>query len=155
MARFLKEDKRGQFSIEYLIAFLLFSVIILYVSFQAAGVLPDILTERARSRKDSEAHRIASFLAENEKGFAEEPYLWNKTKIEDFKNRCNNDYDDLTASLGLEETSGIRVRRYNGENEYEVCEGPTTPSGVTLGLSVRFGYIAEEKEINKLEVAVW
>ncbi|GEM_PF-2382201 len=151
-------SEKGQFSIEYLIAFVLFSVVLIYVSFEAAGFLPEILMERGRLRKDSEAHRIANFLTESELGFAEESYLWNQTKVETLENNCENDYDSVLEYLGLDEGSGVRIKRYGyeeGPGEEEViCEGPRVPRGVSLGRTSRFGYI-EDDEIYRLEVIVW
>ncbi|MFP4117003.1 MAG: hypothetical protein ACLFQ8_03170 [Candidatus Aenigmatarchaeota archaeon] len=152
--KFLKESVKGQFSIEYLIAFLLFSIVILYISFQAADVLPQILTERAVSRKDAEAHRITNFLAENEGGLADEPYRLNKTKLNEWKERCDEDYDKTIKMLGLEEISGVQIKRFDSYGGHDICSGPPVPSGVSLGYAVSFGYIQGE-EINRLEVVVW
>ncbi len=152
--KLLEKSTKGQFSIEYLIAFLLFSIVILYVSFQAADVLPQILSDRAVSRKDAQAHRIANFMSENEQGLAEEPYSWNATKLDEWENRCDEEYEEAIKKLGLEEISGVEITRNDGIDDYEVCSGPPVPSGVSLGHAVIFGYI-EGEGINRLEVVVW
>ncbi len=150
-------NKKGQFSIEYLLAFILFSVVILYVSFQAANVIPGIFAERERSRKESMAHRTGDFLAKNENGLAEEPYLWTRTKIEDLKETCEQDYGEVKDTMGIVETSGVEIVIYNQTTREKICDGPPIPSGVSLGNSVRFGYVKENGhgEVHRLEVTVW
>ena len=150
-------ERKGQFSIEYLIAFVLFSIVILYVSFEMAAVLPEILIERTSSRKDSEAQRIASLLATTnfDGGFAEEAYLWNNTRIDNFEDRCENDYYEVLGDLGLSELSGIRIIG-RGENigERYICANQPMPSDVSTGTATRFGYI-EGVGLSKMEVVVW
>ncbi len=149
---------KGQFSIEYLLAFVLFSIVVLYLSFQASGVLFDVITERSVSRKDSEAHRIADFLAETEEGFASDPYHWDSTKVHSFTNSCDEKYEEVLEDVGLSERSGLRIIKYKkGEgvgDEMPVCVGPPVPAGVTLATTSRFGYL-EDDGIYKMEVAVW
>ncbi len=153
MEGFLQE-RRGQFSIEYLLAFVLFSIVILYVSFQTASLFPEIFAEREASRKDSMANRIGSHLAENNRGFARKPYLWSEEKINEFQERCNEDYERVREELGLGKTSGVVVT-LSGEEDKSICGGPSVPSGVSLGTSRRFGYVEEEDDIKILEVIVW
>ncbi|MFP4115926.1 MAG: hypothetical protein ACLFTQ_01865 [Candidatus Aenigmatarchaeota archaeon] len=152
------EEKKGQFSIEYLIAFILFSVIILYISFEAAGTVPEVLVERVGSRKDSEAIRIADLLATGamEGGFAEEPYLWDKSELEDFQQKCENNYDEKMEDLGLDDLSDTRIVRYEegDPDEIDVCVERRAPSGVPLGRSAVYGYV-EGEGMSKLEVTVW
>lgn len=150
--------EKGQFSIEYLIAFIIFSIIILYISFQVADFLPEILTERIGTRKESEAERIATFLAETEAGFADKGYLWNERKIDNLRGRCNDDYYEVLEDLGLDDGSGLRIVRYaQGESTDVnwVCVGPRVPEGVSIGTANRFGYIEDKDEIYKMEVVVW
>ncbi len=151
------KSKKGQFNIEYLIAFILFSVVILYLSVEAADMFPEVAAERSRFRKESEANRIASFLAETERGFAEDTgFLWKQDKINSFEERCNDDYYAVRDGMGLDVVSGFQVSIYEKGSGFgeTVCEGPPVPSGVSLGTSSRFGYIDGEG-IVKLEVIVW
>lgn len=152
----LKGPHKGQFSIQYLIAFVIFSTILLYVSFQMADVLPDLLTERTMDRKDSEAQRIATFLAETDKGFAEKPYLWNATKIGKFREDCKDDYFGVRNSLGLDRTSGFSAIAYKKGvgSETVLCEGPSEPKSTSIGRARRFGYVKGD-EIYKMVVTVW
>ncbi len=141
---------------EYLIAFLLFSLVILYVSFQAAGVIPEVVADRGRSRKDSEAHRIVTFLAEADAIFADEPYLWDEDRMDEFQERCQENYSEVREDFGLEELSGVRIVKFERgtKDEYYVCEPPFFPEGVAVGSASRFGYV-EGDDIYRLEVTVW
>ncbi|MFP4046089.1 MAG: hypothetical protein ACLFS3_03445, partial [Candidatus Aenigmatarchaeota archaeon] len=55
-------QKKGQFSLEYLIAFLLFATVIVYLSFQMSNGLPQMHMQSERNKKLSQAYGITDDL---------------------------------------------------------------------------------------------
>jgi hypothetical protein len=139
---------KGQFSIEYLVAFLLFASVILYLSFQVAGVLPSVRKSSQRNMRISKAHRITEELIRTEGypgnweniagdpekyGLAHRPYVLHKDKVQDFNSSCNSDYELVKEKLGLN-LNDFKIVMYNVSSGTEIidCGKSRIPKGVSV-----------------------
>lgn len=151
----LCREKKGQFSVEYLVAFLMFAIVILYISFQMANVIPDVLLESLSNRKESVATRVMKLLARTpENGFAEKPYQWNKTKLVGFNSSCETHYQTVKSDLGLKDYAGFRINVHTDSTQWVKCGKVRIPKGVSFGRAQTYGYVKDDK-VAKIEVVVW
>lgn len=155
----LKERDKGQFTVEYLIAFIAFALIILYVSFQMASVLPEAFMSSASNKRTSAANRVNNVLVKTGNGtiygLARKPYSLNLTKLQDFNQACNNDYETVKEKLSLEDYAGMRITVVSNTNDYIQCGKDRIPSGISFGRARSYAYLPAREEITRLEVYVW
>lgn len=169
MAISLNQNK-GQFSIEYLVAFLLFSSVLIYLSFQVSGVLPKLSGQSRRDILLSKAYRVTGGLIKNpgsptdwnytgkaeRYGLAVEPYELSLDKINEFGNSCNGSYRDVKRKLGLNR-SDFSVAMYNmsssAQNEIMSC-GQRIPEGVSTENIDRYS-VLENGDTVRMVFNIW
>lgn len=167
----ISKQNRGQMSLEYLVAFLLFTSVLIYLSFQVSDVLPKL---EAQSRKDiliSKASRVTGSLIKNpgnptnwngsgveadRYGLAVEPYKLSLDKITDFNTSCNGNYSYTNEKLGLNSSDFMLIvynMSSNSEREIIRC-GQRVPEGVSTGSIDRYSCL-ENGNIVRMVFKIW
>lgn len=159
-------SSKGQFSIEYLVAFVLFASILIYLSFQMAGIIPELYQQSQENLKSLKATSITESLIKTpgnwsggansiKYGLADEPYLLNETKTRMFNRTCETDYGLVREGFGLKNTTGFHVTVL-GVKDGEVyvdCGVEHIPSGVGVEGVERYGVL--NGDIVTLVLKVW
>lgn len=157
------KDESGQFSIEYLISFILFASVLIFLSFQIASTIPGLYTESQSNKLSSNTMAITDSLIRStgnwtgdvDYGLATEPNLLDPNKVENFNKSCTRNYTDVRNSFGLSNTTdfNVRLESSDGTNLYIDCTDRRMPSGVQVERVERYTVI--EDNIARLVFEIW
>lgn len=156
-------SQKGQANIEYIVAMVIFVILVIYISFQIGGTIPYYHLNSMNNRLNSECLRITESMIKDSKmlhGFAEEPYKMNYTKILKFNDTCNGDpmnfeniYNKLKGNMSLSVERDFRLRiKIKGSEEF-VCGRNYLPSGTTVASVNR--YAVTDGKTTTISLMVW
>lgn len=164
-----RRKSKGQFSIEYLVAFIIFTSVLLYLSFQIANSLPRLRRASQKNIKLSKAHRITEALIKTpghpedwedsgsveRYGLAHQPHNLSLKKVEEFNETCNANYSSVKRKLGLNLTN-FRIALYNVSNNepFLGCGAERTPEGVSVSEVQRYSTL-ENGAIVRMVFEIW
>lgn len=168
--KFFSKKSKGQFSIEFLVAFIIFTSVLLYLSFQIAGSLPELRRVSDKNVRLSKGHRIMQSLVETpghpenwqvsggveRYGLAYDPQNLSVEKIEEFNETCNENYSSVKESLGLNLTS-FRTSIYNVSTGNKIlldCDGGRIPKGVSTNEIQRYA-VLENGIMVRMVFEIW
>lgn len=144
-------SSKGQVTIEYLIALLVFSSILIFLVFQIAHVIPEYRSTSQSNVLDAKAFRITETLVSTPGysvsggtdwnavnvgmvGLASKPSVLSQAKITEFNKTCSNSYESTKALMGID---GDFAFRLTTPTSFISC-GKRIPAGVTRSTSERY-----------------
>lgn len=144
---------KGQFNVEYLFSLIVFILVLLYLSAQISNVVPQYHQKSIENRLYNDAFRASEILIkDSNNGLVFSPYNFSATKLMNFKNRCNNDYENLKKDIGLEDRD-FQINIYVNSSLNYVCGMGHIPEGVASATLNRYG--VTNGEITKVKLMVW
>lgn len=142
---------KGQVTIEYLIALMVFSSILIFLVFQIARAIPEYRSTSQSNVLDAKAFRITEIMVTTTGysvsgnpdwnsvnvgmvGFASKPGVLSPDKLSEFNKTCSQSYESTKKILGIE---GDFAFRFANATMLISC-GKRIPAGVTRSTSERY-----------------
>ncbi|MCK4634556.1 MAG: hypothetical protein KAT37_01660 [Candidatus Aenigmarchaeota archaeon] len=154
---------KGQSSIEYIVAMVIFVIFTIYISFQVANSIPYYHTNSLNNRLHSDCFRITENMLKDSKleyGFAKEPYDLNYTKLYEFNETCNEDptdfenvYKKIKDNMTLEMERDFQLRVYVNNTFNFICGRKYIPSHLIVASIER--YAVTNGQPTSIKINVW
>lgn len=128
------QEEKGQYSIEFIFAFIVFSILLLYVSVEMSRNLPDYYIESRENVVHTKAHNIVETLLSTERiesngetqkyGLVNERNVINYSFTDQMDSDCSDleGYLDVRDKLGLDETSFFKLLIEENGNTLVSCD---------------------------------
>ncbi|MBI5355204.1 MAG: hypothetical protein HZB68_01990 [Candidatus Aenigmarchaeota archaeon] len=143
--------EKGQVTIEYLIALMVFSSILIFLVFEIAHAIPEYRATSQSNVLDSKAFRVAEIMVTTTGysisgspdwnavnvgmiGLASKPRVLGISKLSEFNKTCSQSYESTKQILGVE---GDFAFRFSNASAFISC-GKRIPAGVTRSTSERY-----------------
>lgn len=154
---------KGQTSIEYIVAMIIFVIITLYISFQVASSIPYYHVNSLENRLHSDCLRITENMIKNfelEYGFGKEPYELDSVKLGSFNNTCNGDpsnfetiYEEIKNNMMLEAERDFQLRIHVNDSFDFTCGRKYIPSQLAVATMER--YAITDYQSTSISLSVW
>ncbi|MCD6578897.1 hypothetical protein J7L48_05430 [bacterium] len=144
---------KGQFNIEYMISLVIFITVIIYLSVEISNVIPQHHQNNIENRMYNDALRASEILIKDDiNGLVFSPYNFSSSKIIDFNNSCNNDYENLKRNITLSGRD-FQLKVYVNSTFNFICGMTHIPQGINVVSLKRNG--VTNGEITNIELIVW
>ncbi len=149
---------KGQANIEYMVALVIFIVLMLYISFQVASSVPYYHSNSLENRLQSDCLRISEMLVKDSEsgvGFAIEPYELNGTKMDEFNDTCDNpsNYEGILKDMSLEAERDFQLVIYVNATLDFVCGRRYVPSQLSVVSIER--YATTDGQPTSIMLSIW
>ena len=146
---------KGQANIEYIAAMIIFIIIVIYISFQASGNIPLYHANSMKNRLYGKCFSLSERLIKDSAlGFAKEPYVLNSTKLKEFNQSCESDYENVLENFfKLESRRDFQLRVHVNNSFNFTCGRKYIPTHIVLAEIER--YAVTDNQITAISLTLW
>ena len=136
-----------------MISLVIFITVIIYLSVEISDVIPQHHQSNIENRIYNNAMRASEILIKDDvNGLVFSPYNFSLSKMINFNNSCNNDYENLKRNISLSGRD-FQLKMYVNNTFNFICGMKHIPQGISTVSLMRNGLT--NGEITSIELIVW